>query len=232
MLQYTRLARHFDVDELPPILLDHLPSGPLSFADFGCGDGPLLAALERRGTIGPERPVYAVDLSAERLHRVTSRFPFILAEVASAEDVPAIASGCLDFVSSTMVMEHVPDERRYLGEIARVLRPKGRAYLTTVFKRRWAWYFRRRNGEPVLDVTHLREYVDLDAFQRLLMDDGHFSALRALELQQIWFPMVDPFLFRWISAGGPVPPDQWLRRVRRLKVPIPGYYALHVVLER
>ncbi len=48
MLQYTRLARHFDVDELPPILLDHLPSGPLSFADFGCGDGPLLAALEHR----------------------------------------------------------------------------------------------------------------------------------------------------------------------------------------
>jgi ubiquinone/menaquinone biosynthesis C-methylase UbiE len=38
-------------------------------------------------------------------------------------------------VVSTMVMEHVSDEQVYLAEIHRVLRPGGRAYLTTVFKR-------------------------------------------------------------------------------------------------
>jgi 2-polyprenyl-3-methyl-5-hydroxy-6-metoxy-1,4-benzoquinol methylase len=67
-----------------------------------------------------------------------------------------------------MVMEHVPDEDAYLAEIRRLLRPSGRAYVTTVFKTTWAWYFRKRDGESVLDTSHLREYTDLRAFRALV----------------------------------------------------------------
>ena len=49
--------------------------------------------------------------------------------------LPAIPDGSLDAVVSTMVMEHVPDEQAYLVEIHRLLRPGGRAYVTTVFKK-------------------------------------------------------------------------------------------------
>ena len=131
-----------------------------------------------------------------------------------------------------MVMEHVPDERAYLAEIERVLQPGGRAYVTTVYKKGWAWYFREREGETVLDTSHLREYTDLEAFVRLVTEDG---CLRVLELERnlLWFPLLDPLLFR---LGGRFPGlagrRSLLRVLRAAKVPIPGYYGLEVVLER
>ena len=196
--RYTETAIHFDVERLPALLARSLPPGPLALADLGCGDGPLFAALERGGFVGPGKPVYAVDLEATRLARVSARFPWVETVVASAESVPDVRDGSLDFVISTMVMEHVPDELAYLSEIRRVLRPGGRAYVTTVFKKPWAWYFRKRDGESVLDTSHLREYTDLDTVRALVAG----ASLRALVLQRrrLWFPVVDPLLFR-IGGG-------------------------------
>jgi SAM-dependent methyltransferase len=229
---YTETALHFEATRVPKLLERFLPSGPLALADLGCGDGPLFRVLHRDGYIGPERPVYAVDLEAKRLARVSARFPWIETVVAAADSVPAIADGSLDFVCTTMVMEHVPDERAYLDEIRRGLRPGGRAYVTTVFKKPWAWYFRRLDGETVLDPSHLREYTDLDRFVLLLTEGGRFRLL-ALERRLLWFPLLDPLLFR---LGGRFPGlasrRTFLRVLRAPKVPIPGYYSLDVVLER
>jgi SAM-dependent methyltransferase len=139
-----------------------------------------------------------------------------------------IDDGCLDAVISTMVMEHVPDERAYLAEIGRILRPGGRAYMTTVFKKPWAWYFRKRDGESVLDTSHLREYTDVDSVRRLVTDAG-FSVV-ALERRLLWFPLLDPLLFR---LGHRMSSKHTLLRVLRApKVPIPGYYSLELVVER
>ncbi len=227
--RYTETAVHFDVERLPALLERSLPVGPLALADLGCGDGPLFAALARTGVIaetGP--PVYAVDLETERLARVSARFPWIRTVVASADEVPEIADGALDAVVSTMVMEHVPDERAYLAEIRRVLREGGRAYLTTVFKKQWAWYFRKRDGESVLDTSHLREYTNLAAFRALVTRSG--LKMLALERNRLWFPLLDPLLFR---IGGRLRDRHaLLRLLRAVKVPIPGYYALEVVVER
>jgi SAM-dependent methyltransferase len=225
---YSETAVHFDVTRLPELLEASFPPGPLALADLGCGDGPLFAALEQARFIGPSRPVYAVDLEANRLARVSARFPWIQTVVASADSVPDIPEGSLDAVVSTMVMEHVPHERAYLAEIRRVLRPGAPAYVTTVFKKRWAWYFRKRDGESVLDTSHLREYTDLDAFVTLIRSSG--LQVRTLRRGRLWFPLLDPILFR---AGRRVAASPRLLRVARTpKVPIPGYYALEVVVER
>src|SRR5262245_62240158 len=74
--RYTETAIHFDVERLPRLLASSLPPGPLALADLGCGDGPLFAALVRQGAIAPAQPVYAVDLEAHRLARVSKRFPW------------------------------------------------------------------------------------------------------------------------------------------------------------
>jgi SAM-dependent methyltransferase len=229
--KYTETALHFEAARLPRMLERFLPPGPLALADLGCGDGPLFAALERGGFISPARPVFAVDLEAARLARVAARFPWIETIVASADAVPTVADGSLDAVISAMVLEHVPDERTYLAEIRRVLRIGGRAYLSTVFKKRWAWYFRKRDGESVLDTSHLREYTDLDDFRALLAEAD--VLVLGLERRLLWFPLLDPILFR---VGGKAPRlvarRTLLRILRAVKVPIPGYYALEVVLER
>lgn len=229
---YTDTARHFDVTALPPLLQRSLPAGPLAFADLGCGDGPLFRALAVDGFISPERPVYAVDLEPERLARVSARFPWIETVAASVDSIVEIGDGTLDFVTSTMVMEHVPDEHAYLGEIARMLRAGGRGYVTTVFKKSWAWYFRKREGVSVLDTSHLREYTDLAAFTALLTEGDRFRVL-ALERRQLWFPVLDPVLFRLARRGSPLTTgERRLRVLRGAKVPIPGYFSLEVLLER
>ena len=226
--RYTETAIHFDIERMPALLARSLAPGPLTLADLGCGDGPLFAALLRTGVIGESKPVYAVDLEAARLARVSARFPWIRTVVASADHVPGISDGSLDAVVSTMVMEHVPDEDAYLAEIRRLLRTDGRAYVTTVFKRSWAWYFRKRDGESVLDVSHVREYTDLPAFRALVEKSG--LRIVALERSRLWFPLLDPVLFR---TGGRLRSRPTLLRVlRAIKVPIPGYFALEIVVER
>jgi ubiquinone/menaquinone biosynthesis C-methylase UbiE len=230
--KYTETALHFEAPRLPRLLERNLPDGPLALADFGCGDGPLFRVLAAGGYITPSRSVYAVDLEPDRLARVSARFPWIETVVAPADAVPDIGDRALDFVCSTMVMEHVPDERAYLEEIGRVLRPSGRAYLTTVFKKPWAWYFRRRDDETVLDPSHLREYTDVHAFRALLTDGGLFGIL-TLRRRQLWFPLLDPILFRlgrWYP--GLARKRSLLRVLRAPRMPIPGYYSLEVVLER
>ena len=99
--------------------------------------------------------------------------------------------------------------------------------MTTVFKRRWAWYFRKRDGTSVLDTSHLREYTDLGAFRSLVTSSG--LRIAALERRLLWFPSS----IRSCSApGGRLASHRHtLRALRAAKVPIPGYYSLEVVLE-
>lgn len=229
--EYTETALHFEATRLPRLLELHLPAGPLALADIGCGDGPLFAALERGGFIAPSRPVYAVDLAPTRLQRVADRYPWIVTVASPAEAVPQIGDGALDFVISTMVLEHVPNESAYLAEIERILHPGGRAYLTTVFKKPWAWYFRKRDGESVLDTSHLREYTNVQSVRELLAAAG-FQVL-ALEHRLLWFPLLDPLLFRLGHRFSALSARQsLLRALRAPKVPIPGYYGLELLLER
>jgi len=110
-----------------------------------------------------------------------------------------------------------------------MLRPGGRAYVTTVFKKPWAWYFRKRHGESVLDTSHLREYTDLDQVRGLVGSAG--LRILALERNRMWFPILDPLLFRVghrLRSRRP----RLLRVLRAAKVPIPGYYVLELVVER
>jgi SAM-dependent methyltransferase len=49
--------------------------------------------------------------------------------VAAADDLP-LPDGSFDAVLCTQVLEHVPEPRRVLAELARVLQPGGRLYVT------------------------------------------------------------------------------------------------------
>ncbi len=227
--KYNSTALHFDKHALPKILHGYLQLGPVSLADLGCGDGPWFNILYKDGFISPEKTVYAVDLEMERLKRVQDNFSWITVVPSAADEIPLIKTGSLDWVISTMVMEHVPDEPKYLREIARLLNPLGKAYISTVYKRKWAWYFRKRDGESVLDTSHLREYTDLEEFKLLVTEKGGL-VITELQINQMWFPLIDPILFRvgkYIRLNAAV-----LKMLRLIKVPIPGYYELHVILSR
>jgi hypothetical protein len=79
----------------------------------------------------------------------------------------------------------------------------------------------------VLDTSHLREYTDLPAFRDLVKSAGF--RIVALERDRLWFPLLDPLLFRFgrrLRSRRGV-----LRVLRAVKVPIPGYFSLEVIVE-
>lgn len=113
----------------------------MSVLDLGCGEGRHSFEAYRRGA-----HVVAVDLSATDL--ATTRE--WCAAIALAGEAPAVASAAVvradlralpfpdasfDRVIASEVLEHIPDDRTAIAELARVLKPGGRAAVTV--PRRW-----------------------------------------------------------------------------------------------
>lgn len=86
--------------------------------DVGCAFGHGTAILARRYRVAGH------DLSSEYIQRARARLPEVPFTCGSAEALPHL-SGSFDGAVLLDVLEHVPDERRVISEIARVVRPGG-----------------------------------------------------------------------------------------------------------
>jgi SAM-dependent methyltransferase len=104
--------------------------------DIGCGAGRHAFELYRRGA-----HVVAADLDQDELGPVNGMF----AAMRAGEDIPPRAGAravsadttsmpfgdeSFDKVIASEILEHVPDDRRAMAEIARILRPGGVAAVT------------------------------------------------------------------------------------------------------
>jgi 2-polyprenyl-3-methyl-5-hydroxy-6-metoxy-1,4-benzoquinol methylase len=221
-------AHTYVFDSVVPPRLEELLSStnPRSVADFGCGDGTLLMALRDRGLLDG-RAVTGVEGSATRVDRLCDRWPQLNALVSDVASVGGLASESIDLVVSTQVIEHVASDQAMLNEMARVLRPGGSLYLTTVFKRWYAWYFYRCQGHWALDPTHVREYRADHELLPLLNDAGF--EIVAQHKSPFRFPLVDPVLRRLKVHDASRPPTSWLRKLR---LPIPGYRNWEIVARK
>lgn len=94
--------------------------------DLGSGPGFLTLAMAE--ATGPEGAVIGVDISPQMVERATSRTSqsWLSYQVADATRLP-FADASFDVVVSTQVAEYVPDIDAFCAEIARVLKPQGRA---------------------------------------------------------------------------------------------------------
>lgn len=87
----------------------------------GCGLGAYAEKLLDAGA-----DVYAFDIETDRVAATRKRVP--KAHVAAAEFIP-YPNDAFDMVLSHEVIEHVDDDRLALSEMARVLKPGGRAII-------------------------------------------------------------------------------------------------------
>jgi SAM-dependent methyltransferase len=105
--------------------------GPLdgrSVLDYGCGDGALLAQIVRR-CHPKEAHGFEPNHAGAELSRMMLRTRGFAATIH--DDVRRLGDNSFDAVVCADVIEHVSDPRLLLSEIARVLRPGGRAVITT-----------------------------------------------------------------------------------------------------
>jgi 2-polyprenyl-6-hydroxyphenyl methylase/3-demethylubiquinone-9 3-methyltransferase len=99
--------------------------------DVGCGGGLLAEALARAGA-----DVTAIDLAPSmidtaRMHAMESNLA-IDYRVESAESMAQAHSGKFDVITCMEMLEHVPDPGATLATLARLVRPGGNLFLSTI----------------------------------------------------------------------------------------------------
>ena len=154
---YSRTFLHFHTDQLPELLLKHLPKESFSLVDLGAGDGALLVGLQNQGYLAQARHVVAVDLSPDRCERLRKSTTFRVC-CSDVTHIPELDSGSFDYAICTQVIEHV-DQHRLLAEIKRLLRDDGTLYIASLVRKWYGWwYYRTADRKWAIDPTHLREY--------------------------------------------------------------------------
>jgi SAM-dependent methyltransferase len=227
-------SRYFLHEWMPPLLratAEREP--PRALADLGAGDGGTLWPLDRAGLVG--ETIYAVDISAKHValcERLSPKVHGIVSDVAHVDELPI---GSVDAVVSSQVIEHLPDDRALAPEIARLLRPGGWFYVSSVIRGPHAfWLYKGKPPAPErwqLDPTHMREYESEHAFRAAL--EHPQLEVDVVRSSQLKFPLTD-FALRVAARARIVASEDlpelyvrgpaWLARARRaIGVPIPGY---------
>ena len=140
---------------------------------------------------------------------------------------------CIDFIFSTMVIEHV-DDKNFAREVYRTLKPGGYFFVTSVIKGKNAWYFYKNDsGETVLEPSHLKEYKSIRELEDVLKPLG-FTIIKSSS-PRICFPLLDPIFKLLIKFLGIKNLLEW-KPIELLRlstqIPIPGYYAAEILAKK
>lgn len=139
--------------DLNPVRLEYVErAGPLegrAAVDVGCGGGLLSEAMARRGA-----RVVGLDLAEDllevaRLHAIESgvRVDYRL---ESAEQHAESNEGRYDVVTCMEMLEHVPDPESVVRSLARLVRPGGHVFVSTLNRTPRAYLFAVLGAEYVL----------------------------------------------------------------------------------
>lgn len=99
--------------------------------DVGCGGGLLSEAMAKQGAI-----VTAIDLSQEliavaKAHAVTSGLS-IDYQVTAVEELATRSEGQFDVLTAMELLEHVPDPKQLIEAAARLVKPNGKLFFSTI----------------------------------------------------------------------------------------------------
>ena len=124
--QWDRVRDELFGDRFHLAALAAMADATWTVGDLGCGTGQVSAALAPFVT-----QVIAVDASAAMLQAAKKRlhdFDNVALRRGELEALP-IDQGRLDAATLMLVLHHVPEPERALAQVARVLKPQGRAVI-------------------------------------------------------------------------------------------------------
>lgn len=172
----TRIALHerfsTNPESFPRWIFDRLPlEAATDVLEVGCGNGNLWYA--NRDRIPPGLRLTLTDFSEGMVEEARARLGGLATYgVADVQELP-FADGSFDLVIANHMLFHVPDRRRALAEIARLLRSGGALVATTngrnhlrelgtAWTARWSQRFGLENG-PAQVARHFTD-VEVEPF--------------------------------------------------------------------
>lgn len=135
---------------------------PGAILDVGCGTAKLLGLAQIRF---PGAKLAGIDAAIEMVRQAQASNPAgaIRFQQAMAEELP-FANASFDLVFSTMTFHHWQDQGRGIGEIARVLTPRGRWLL--------AEFVASGFVELIRSVLRLHQFPERTKLRRDLLSAG------------------------------------------------------------
>ncbi len=107
------------------------PVAEQKLLDVGCGGGILAEAMAQRGAIVTGIDMGEAPLSVARLHQLESGVE-VDYQQTTAEQLAAQQAGEYDIVTCLEMLEHVPDPSSVIAACARLVKPGGDIYFSTI----------------------------------------------------------------------------------------------------
>ncbi|HEX7220289.1 MAG TPA: bifunctional 2-polyprenyl-6-hydroxyphenol methylase/3-demethylubiquinol 3-O-methyltransferase UbiG [Burkholderiales bacterium] len=141
--------------EINPLRLEwiagHAALEGAAVLDVGCGGGILAEAMARRGAKVTGIDMSEKALSVAALHLQESRLS-VDYQMVSVEDYAAAHAGTLDVVTCMELLEHVPEPAGMVAACARLVRPGGRVFFSTINRNPKSYLFAVVGAEYVLGL--------------------------------------------------------------------------------
>ena len=161
--KFSRLAHRWwdpagefrPLHEINPLRLDwidaHTSLKGKTVLDVGCGGGILAEAMAARGARVTGIDLAEKALKVAELHLLESGFS-ISYEKITVEDLAARRAGEFDVVTCMELLEHVPEPGAMVAACARLVRPGGQVFFSTINRNPKAYLFAVIGAEYVLGL--------------------------------------------------------------------------------
>lgn len=120
--------------------------------EIGCGEGRGIELLNQHTT-----SYTAVDKIEESINKLAQKYPAGKFIAMNLPPLKGLADNSFDTIVSFQVIEHIENDKAYLKEIARVLKPGGKAYITTPNRpmslSRNPWHVREYTGPELQSLA-------------------------------------------------------------------------------
>ena len=142
--------------QINPLRLDYidLHSGGLAgktVLDVGCGGGILSESMARRRANVTGIDMGEAPLSVARLHGLESGVEVLYHQI-TAEQLADEQPASFDVVTCMELLEHVPDPAQMVAACARLVKPGGHVFFSTINRNPKAWLFAIAGAEYVLNL--------------------------------------------------------------------------------
>jgi len=169
--------------------------------DVGCGGGILSEGMAKKGATVTGIDFAGAALEVARLHLKVSNLDSVQYLETSADALALEEPASYDIVTCLEVLEHVPDPARLVGACARLVKPDGALFVSTINRNAKSFAMAIVGAEYILRLLPKGTHDYEKFIQPAELDDWGRQA--GLKLQDLTGMQYSPFS-RTFSLGGSV----------------------------